>query len=102
MVRIYFKKDPNQKNREFLDACKKAGADYFEEDSAVWKMPKQVGITRAAISISKEGRFKVGIINKSCDNFECIKDNQFYYKEEAEWFIATLSKLKGLLKGLLK
>jgi len=98
MARIYFKKDPNQKQKKFMDACKKAGADYFEDECAVWKMPTKVGKVRCAIEITKDGKFCMGKIRESCDNFESIESDDKHFSSEAEWIIETLTKLKPLLK----
>lgn len=91
-MREYFKNQPDAKKDKFKKWCKDRGADYFEDDYGVWKMPKKNNKGNIiAIRINETLDIGLGTIDESCDNFE-IHDST-WFKESALWLADTLKQI---------
>jgi len=89
-MRKYFDKKEEETKLERFGRT--YGAEYIEDGLLVWKIKKQYGTTRLAISINRSGEIRIGKIIESCDNFANISSGSFYYTEELAWF-GEMSKM---------
>jgi hypothetical protein len=87
-MREYFKGLIKDKLYRF---AKENGADYIEENKAIWKIPKQYGTIKIAVCLDNEGEIYLGTINPNCDNFE-LGTNEVLFVEELKW-IGDMSKI---------
>ena len=92
-MRIDFKKHKIQRSK-FFKFCEQNGADYFEDESGVWIIPKKYGSYLMAIKLDEDGQISFGKIeDESCMNFD-QSTCDFVSIEEQDWIIKTLTLFK--------
>ena len=92
-MRIEFKKQKIKTNK-FVKFCEKNGADYYEDNSGVWMMPKKYGAYRLGVRLREYsmGHIDIGIIDESCMNFQKTSHSGLF-DEEVEWLVQLLPML---------
>ena len=91
MGRIEFKKHENTK---LVEKAKSLGADYFEDDCAIFIVPKKYGTFRLGIQLNLgDNHIRFGKIIEDCNNFEKWEESYNIYLEEQLWIIEILSRI---------
>lgn len=99
-MRHYFKETKQSKSKLFKFA-EEWGADYIEDDKAVWKKPtmskdgcniamSKDGCNIAAVALNDSGNVYFGIIDEDCDNFIYGDISKSWVPETQTWFIKIL------------
>ncbi len=90
-MREYFKKGKIVRSKLYK-FVKLNGADYIEDEKAVWIKPEKSKNTihRAAIMMEKNGAISMGRVDESCLNFVPSAENNS--QETQEWIIGILKK----------
>jgi hypothetical protein len=88
----------DNKEQKFIDLVKELGADYYENDKAVWVMPKKYGDYRMAFALRrKDNKMVTGYVYEDCLNFYEKSDHRLW-PEEIIWVSETAGEVAKELK----